>query len=138
MNRFPNQVESKNNSPLQQGTPTKQIGLFHKGKASLRGEYVPDVHTGVTYPQVAHFPQGKHPKWSGENSQPAQAEVTHPMTPNVDRSSRHFSSQQLHAMGGQCLSGTALPDPWSKMGSSSCWGLREGPGRGQPVMGMDS
>ena len=34
---FPNQVEYNNNSPLQQGTPIKQTGWSHKGKAQNEG-----------------------------------------------------------------------------------------------------
>ena len=70
-----------------------------EGKPKLRGEYVPGVHTGATYPQVAHFPQGKQPRWIGENSLPAQAGATHPATPNVDHSSRHFSAPTASCHG---------------------------------------
>ena len=43
----PTQVQSKNNSPLQQGTPTK-LACPIKEKPKLRGEYVPGVHTRAT------------------------------------------------------------------------------------------
>ena len=78
-------------------------------------------------PQLAHFPQGKQPKWSGENYKPAQAEVTHPMTPNVDHSSRHFSApNSLMPWVTSACRGQSLQDPRSEMDYNSCWGLREG------------
>ena len=44
---FPTQVQSKYNSPLQQGTPTK-LARPIKENPKLRGEYVPGVHTRAT------------------------------------------------------------------------------------------
>ena len=130
--------------PLSNRVPqsnAKQVGLSHRGKAQIEGGNCSWLYTLEQLTQVADFPQGKQPKWSRENSQPVQAGVTHPMTWNVDHSSRHFSAPNnlMPWVAGTCR-GQSLRDPCSKMGSGSSWGLREGIalGWGQPATGTDS
>lgn len=86
-------------------------------------------------PKVAHFLQGKQPKWSGENSQLAQVRAAYPRaTPNVYHSSTCFLLQTAvcHRAAGACQ-GECLAIPQSQISSGSAWKL----GKVLPLAGVN-
>lgn len=82
--------------------PNKCLNIENKNKKTRVAQF-----SKANGPKVAHFPQGKHRKWGGENSQPVQAGATYPqVTLNVDHSSLELFQT---ASSGEWGKGSLLP-----------------------------